>query len=452
MFNKVLIANRGEIACRIARACKTLGVQPVFVYSEADKNLPYIKEADEAHCLGEPLASKSYLNQEKILEVAARARCQALHPGYGFLAENAIFAQRCLDHKIEFIGPAPAHLQSMGNKAEARETMKRLGLPVIPGSDGRVQTECEAKQIAREIGYPFLFKASAGGGGRGMRVVRAESELAEQFHSAAMESRAAFGNGDLYMERFFDTARHVEFQVLGDAYGHVVHLLERECSIQRKHQKLLEEAPANGLSSAKRQALGSKITRALAQLNYKNAGTIEFLVDELGNYYFMEMNTRIQVEHPVTEMITGVDLVAWQIKVAAGQKLSLKQSDIKLSGHAMECRLNAEDPSQNFKPSPGKISKLTWPTEAANKLRIDTFLQSGTEIPTFYDSMVGKVIVHTQNRAESLAAMKRALSQTKLEGIVTTIDFQRAILSSKPFQDGVYTTNYIDSGAVAWPK
>ncbi len=444
MFKRIFVANRGEIACRIICAIHKVGAKAVVGFSTADKNAAYLKEADISVCLGEGPANKSYLNQEAILQAALQTDCQALHPGFGFLAENAFFAARCNQQKLKFIGPKPQSIRLMGDKSLARTTMNSVELFGLPGSNGVVSSLKEAKSCAQKIGYPILLKASAGGGGKGMRLVQSEKQLKPSFISASSESQKAFGNGDLYIEKFLNSARHVEFQILADAYGNVIHLGERECSIQRNHQKLLEEAPAFGFSQQKRQAIGLKVCQAVKQIGYEGAGTIEFLLDDTGGMYFIEMNTRLQVEHPVTELVTGIDIVAWQIKVACGKKLKLEQKDVKIIGHAIECRINAENPGDNFKPCPGTINIFNLPQHNINgPLRIDTHIISGYKIPNFYDSMIAKVITSGKSRAQAIKAMSSALKNMHIEGVKTTKALHQNIISNKNFVKGGYSCLFL---------
>ncbi|MFT6397999.1 MAG: acetyl-CoA carboxylase biotin carboxylase subunit [Bradymonadia bacterium] len=443
MFRKVLVANRGEIALRIIHACHAVGAKAVAVHSTADADSPHLAEADETICIGPGPSVKSYLNQDALLQAALQTDCQAIHPGYGFLAENALFARRCEQQQLTFIGPSPRSIRMMGDKATARETMKAAGLPIMPGTDDLLDTPEEALAAAEDLGYPVLLKATAGGGGKGMRRVNAPDEMERLFRDAEREAGKSFGNPDLYMEKFIVGGRHIEFQILADRYGNVVHLGERECSIQRNHQKLIEEAPASRFDPEIRAELGERIREAVRATGYINAGTIEFLMDSSGALYFMEMNTRIQVEHPVTEMVTGVDLVAWQLRIAAGQKLTLKQDEISLTGHAIECRINAEDPSEGFRPAPGTITKFSAPTVEGAELRFDSHVIEGYKIPAFYDSMVGKLIVHAPDRASAVAAMREALAALDIEGVPTTIKMHQAIMASPGFRDGEYDCNYL---------
>ncbi len=446
MFSRVLVANRGEIARRIIRAIHAVGAKAVAVYSDADKDASYLQEADEAIYIGPSAASQSYLNQDVLLKVAEEAGCEAIHPGYGFLAENALFAARCEQQKLTFIGPKSLHMRLMGDKATARRTMKAAGLPVMPGSKDVLTSLEEGLERAHEIGYPVLLKATAGGGGKGMRLVHSDEQMHEHYPAARAEAEKAFGDAGLYLEKYFENARHIEFQVLGDNFGHIIHLGERECSIQRNHQKLLEEAPACGMSPEKRQEIGNLVCDALKKIGYVGAGTIEFLMDQSGDLYFMEMNTRIQVEHPVTEMITGVDLVAWQIRIACNEHLSLMQKDIVCHGHAIECRINAEDPDHNFAPSPGKITGFMTPLhDFSGPVRIETHMKKGAVVSPFYDSMVAKLIVHSESRAQAVALMQQALSEFKVEGIKTTLPLQQRIVADKRFVDGYYNCAFLAS-------
>lgn len=444
VFRKVLIANRGEIAARIIRACRAVGAQSVAVYSSADADSPHLKLADETICIGPGPSSDSYLNQNAILQAALQMECQAIHPGFGFLSENARFTQRCKQQGLTFIGPNAAHISLMGDKAKARETMKAHGVPLLPGSEGLLASIKDAQALADDMGYPVLLKATAGGGGKGMRICRNKKDLSKLYKEAAREAEKAFGNARLYMEKYIEGGRHIEFQILADNYGHVIHLGERECSIQRNHQKLLEEAPSLNLSEKQRNEMGQTIVFALQEIGYINAGTMEFLMDSQGKLYFMEMNTRIQVEHPVTEMVTGVDLVAWQLRIAAGQKLTLQQQDIEIKGHAIECRINAEDPNADFKPKPGVIQAYHSPENGQTPhLRFDTHIEQGYKIPPYYDSMIGKLIAHGDNRADAIARMQQALAQTQVQGVPTTIDLHQRILRHADFIAGKYTCQFL---------
>ncbi len=441
-ISKILIANRGEIALRILHSCEELGITTVAVHSTIDRQALHVQLADESVCIGPPPSSKSYLNIPNIISAALTRNATAIHPGYGFLAENARFAEICADHQITFIGPSPEAMRAMGDKSTAKKTMQKAGVPTVPGSPGLIESEQEALRIAAEIGYPVIIKATAGGGGRGMRLVREESEFVRMFQAAQGEAEAAFGNGGVYLEKFIERPRHIEFQILADNYGHVIHLGERDCSIQRRHQKLLEEAPSPFLNPKLRQKMGDAAIKAAKSINYTGAGTVEFLVDASGNFYFMEMNTRIQVEHPVTEMITGLDLITEQIRVAQGEKLSLTQSQVNLNGHAIECRINAEDPDQNFRPHPGKISGYLPP--GGPGVRVDSHVYTDYEIPPYYDSLIGKLIVWAPNREMAIKRMKRALKECAITGIPTTIDFHRRILETPAFLAGDVYTNFIE--------
>ncbi|MBW4441229.1 MAG: acetyl-CoA carboxylase biotin carboxylase subunit [Plectolyngbya sp. WJT66-NPBG17] len=441
-FSKILIANRGEIALRIIRTCEELGIATVAVHSTIDKNSLHVQLADEAVCIGEPASSKSYLNIPNIIAAALTRNATAIHPGYGFLAENARFAEICADHQISFIGPTPEAIRAMGDKSTAKKTMQRVGVPTVPGSKGLVQSEEEAREIAREIGYPVIVKATAGGGGRGMRFVPTDDELGKLFHAAQGEAEAAFGNPGVYVEKFVQNPRHIEFQILADSYGNVVHLGERECSIQRRHQKLLEEAPSSAITPELRQRMGDAAIAAAKSIDYVGAGTVEFLLDQSGEFYFMEMNTRIQVEHPVTEMITGIDLIAEQIRIAQGEQLRFAQDEIELRGHAIECRINAEDPDHNFRPSPGRISGYLPPSGPG--VRMDSHVYTDYEIPPYYDSLIGKLIVWGHDRPSAILRMKRALRECAVTGLPTTINFHQRILETPEFQRGDIYTNFVD--------
>ena len=441
-ISKILIANRGEIALRILHSCEELGITTVAVHSTIDRQALHVQLADESVCIGPPPSSKSYLNIPNIISAALTRNATAIHPGYGFLAENARFAEICADHQITFIGPSPEAMRAMGDKSTAKKTMQKVGVPTVPGSPGLIESEQDALRMASEIGYPVIIKATAGGGGRGMRLVREESEFVRMFQVAQGEAEAAFGNGGVYLEKFIERPRHIEFQILADNYGHVIHLGERDCSIQRRHQKLLEEAPSPFLNPKLRQKMGDAAIKAAKSINYTGAGTVEFLVDASGNFYFMEMNTRIQVEHPVTEMITGLDLITEQIRIAQGEKLSLTQSQVNLNGHAIECRINAEDPDQNFRPHPGKISGYLPP--GGPGVRVDSHVYTDYEIPPYYDSLIGKLIVWAPNREMAIKRMKRALKECAITGIPTTIDFHRRILETPAFLAGDVYTNFIE--------
>ncbi|NER45771.1 MAG: acetyl-CoA carboxylase biotin carboxylase subunit [Symploca sp. SIO1A3] len=441
-FSKILIANRGEIALRILRTCEEMGIATVAVHSSIDRHALHVQLADEAVCIGESPSSKSYLNIPNIIAAALTRDATAIHPGYGFLAENARFAEICADHQISFIGPSPEAILSMGDKSTAKETMQRAGVPTVPGSDGLLLSEEEAQAIAQKIGYPVMIKATAGGGGRGMRFVQDESTLGKNFQAAQGEAEAAFGNPGVYLEKFVVCPRHIEFQILADSYGNVVHLGERDCSIQRRHQKLLEEAPSPILTPELREKMGTAAVMAAKSINYVGAGTVEFLLDASGNFYFMEMNTRIQVEHPVTEMITGLDLIAEQIRIAQGEKLQLTQDQVILKGHAIECRINAEDPEHNFRPQPGRISGYLPP--GGPGVRMDSHVYTDYEIPPYYDSLIGKLIVWGSSRDAAIKRMKRALRECAITGVSTTIGFHQKILETPAFLEGEVYTNFVE--------
>lgn len=447
MFRKILIANRGEIAVRIIRACKELNITTVAVYSEPDENALHVQMADEAYCIGPASAIRSYLHVPSIVEVASKAKVDAIHPGYGFLAENAHFAAVCKTWGITFIGPSPEAIDQMGFKSVAREKMIAADVPVIPGTEGVIKDLDEAVKTADRIGYPVLIKAAAGGGGRGIRVVYSESELKEAMASASREAEAAFGNGDLYLEKFLEDPRHVEVQIIADNEGNVIHLGERECSIQRRRQKLLEEGPSPAVSPELRESMCQAAIRAAQAVNYVNAGTVEFLVDKHGNFYFIEMNTRIQVEHPVTECITGVDIVKEQIAIAAGQPLSIKQEDISPRGWAIECRINAEDPSNRFMPSPGTITQLIPP--AGPGIRLDEGVIAGNTVQPYYDSLIAKLIAWGKDREEARCRMARALDELKIEGIKTTVDLHRRIINHPDFIAGKTHTRWLEDQLLA---
>lgn len=434
MVHRVLIANRGEIAVRIVRACQELGIQAVVAYSQADRDSLAVRLADEAVCIGPGAPSRSYLNPPALITAAMITGCDSIHPGYGFLSENPYFAEICTECKLTFVGPSADVIRLMGDKSMARRTMKKAGLPVIPGSDGTIQNVDEAYEIAREIGYPVLLKAAAGGGGRGMRVVQDESELARAYPTARAEAEAAFGQGDLYMERYLTGMRHVEIQVLADAHGNAIHLGERDCSIQRRHQKIIEEGPSPAVSRELREQMGAAAMRAVEVLNYVNAGTIECLLAPDGQFYFMEMNTRIQVEHPVTEMIANMDLVKWQLRIAANERLTVRQKDVRIRGHAIECRINAEDPSRDFLPSAGDIEFFLPPGGLG--VRVDSHLYSGYTPPGMYDSLLAKIITWGEDRTEALTRMRRALSECIITGVTTTMPFQLALMNEPAFQRG----------------
>ncbi len=442
MVEKVLIANRGEIALRIVRSCRELGIATVAVFSTVDKKALHVQLADEAVCVGDSLSNKSYLNIPNILAAATSRGVDAIHPGYGFLAENDKFAEMCNDHGIVFIGPSPTAIRSMGDKSTAKETMEAVGVPTVPGSKGLLSNVDEAYKLADYIGYPVIIKATAGGGGRGMRLVENSDNLEKMFKAAQGEAEAAFGNDGLYMEKFIKKPRHVEIQILADRSGNVVHLGERDCSVQRRHQKLLEESPSPAINADLRNKMGNAAIAAAKSIGYEGAGTVEFLVDDDDNFYFMEMNTRIQVEHPVTEMVTGVDLIAEQIKIASGANLEFKQDDIHLNGHAIECRINAEDPSHNFRPSPGKITG--WLPPGGPGVRVDSHVYTGYEIPPFYDSLIGKLIVWGKDRNTAIKRMNRALNECAVTGIPTTINFHLTLLNKAKFKEGKIHTKYVE--------
>lgn len=442
MLEKVLIANRGEIAVRIVRACHEMGVRTVVAYSEADRNSLAVQISDESVCIGPPPASKSYLNAPALISAALISGCDAVHPGYGFLSENPYFAEIVKQCQLTYIGPEPDVIAIMGDKAAARAAMRDAGLPVMPGSEQTLTTVDEARELATEMGFPVLLKAAAGGGGRGMRVVQDASELPRAFATAKAEAEAAFGNGALYLEKFLPVARHIEVQVLGDAYGHVIHLGERECSLQRRHQKLIEECPSPVVNAELRERMGAAAVEGAKAINYSNAGTMEFLMDPDGNFYFIEMNTRIQVEHPITEWVTGVDLVKWQLRIAAGERLTLQQADVRMTGHSLECRVNAEDPSRDFMPQAGEIDLFLPP--GGPGVRIDSHVYSSYVVPSNYDSLLGKVIVWGADRAEAIARMRRALDECIITGIKTTIPFQQALMDDDRFRRGDFSTRYLN--------
>ena len=445
MFEKILIANRGEIAVRIIRACREMGIKTVAVFSEPDREALHTQLADEAVCIGSAKVGDSYLDMNNIISAAVEKQAQAIHPGFGFLSENSMFAGVCKDCNIKFIGPKGSVIDALGNKANARQMMINAGVPVIPGSDGILADVEQAYEMADKLGYPVIVKASAGGGGKGIRIVRKKEELKEAFLSAQSETKAAFGDDSMYMEKLIEGARHVEVQILGDSFGNVIHLGERDCSLQRKNQKVLEETPCEVLSESTRAKICDSAVRAAKAAGYENAGTIEFLYDEDSDkYYFMEMNTRVQVEHPITEMVTGVDIVKEQIRIAAGEKLLYTQDDIKISGHAIECRINAENPSRNFAPCPGTIDYLLMPSGGLG-LRVDSAIYQGYEIPPYYDSMLAKVIVHGRDRDEAIAKMKRALYEFIIEGVDTNIEYQNKILNNKQFEKCQYNTSFLEN-------
>ena len=443
MFRKILIANRGEIAVRIIRAARELGIDTVAVYSTADKEALHTLLADEAVCIGPAKSTDSYLNMNAVLSAAVLTGAEAIHPGFGFLSENSKFATMCEEVGIKFIGPSGAVMDLMGDKINARAQMIKAKVPVIPGSDGEVHTSEEALEVAEKIGYPVMLKASAGGGGKGIRKVEKAEDLVAAFESASSEAKAAFGNGAMYMERVIYPARHIEVQILADQQGHVVHLGERDCSLQRNNQKVLEESPSVAIGKTLRQQIGEAAVRAAESVGYENAGTIEFLLDEAkGEFYFMEMNTRVQVEHPVTEFVTGVDIVKEQIKIADGQELSFSQEDVEIRGHAIECRINAENPAFNFAPSPGKISNLYLPSGGVG-LRVDSAVYPGYTIPPYYDSMIAKIIVHGENRFDALMKMQRALYELEIDGVMTNSSFQLDLISDPNVIAGDYDTAFL---------
>lgn len=441
MFNKILIANRGEIALRVIRTCKEMGIRTVAIYSTADKDSLHVKFADEAVCIGPPPSVDSYLNIPNIMAAVEITNADAIHPGYGFLAENAKFSQICSDHKIKFIGPTPLMINSMGDKMTAKETMIKAGVPVVPGVDGLLKDANHAKSAAADIGYPVMLKATAGGGGKGMRVVWSEKEIEKAFENAQMEAAAAFKNDGIYMEKFVEEPRHIEIQIAGDQYGSVCHLSERDCSIQRRHQKLVEESPSPFMTQELREKMGDAAIKAASAINYESVGTIEFLVDKHRNFYFMEMNTRIQVEHCVTEEVINYDLIKEQIKIAAGEKISGKNYYPEM--HAIECRINAEDPFNDFRPSPGRITVLHQP--GGHGVRVDSHAYSGYVIPPYYDSMIAKLIAIAQTREEAIDTMSRALSEYVIEGIKTTIPFHQQLMQDENFRKGNFTTKFLET-------
>ena len=442
MFRKILVANRGEIALRVLNACRELGIRTVAVYSEADRNSLHVRFADEAICIGPPRPADSYLNVPAVISAAEIANVDAIHPGYGLLSENANFAEVCRASNIKFIGPPPEVTRLMGEKEKARQTMKEAKVPILPGSDGVISTAEEAQEWAETVGYPVILKAKAGGGGRGMRIVRTDEDLPNLFHAAFTEAANAFGNGELYMEKFIEQPRHIEFQILADEHGNVVSLFERECSIQRRHQKLIEEAPSLQVTPQMREEIGSTLCRCLTHIGYQNAGTVEFLMDEDGQLYFIEMNTRIQVEHPVTEFITGIDLVKAQLRIAAGERLdSILPETLEIRGHAIECRINAEHP-QKFTPSAGKITAFNVP--GGNGIRVDTAQYAEGVVPPYYDSLIAKLIAYGRDRAEAMARMERALSQFVVQGIETSISLHQGIFQDEDFREGKFDTKFME--------
>ncbi len=437
MFRRILIANRGEIARRIIRACDALGIESVAVHSEADRDAPFVREATTSVCVGPSRASESYLDMEALLQAAAQTEAQAIHPGYGFLAENAHFAQMVMQQRLAWIGPPAGVIAVMGNKSAAKEAAEAAGLPLVPGSDGLLATLDEALAVAETIGYPVLLKADAGGGGKGMRRAADAEELTEAWTSARAEARASFGSDSVYLEKYLDESRHIEFQVLADSWGNAIHLFERECTVQRRHQKLLEEAPSVALTHEQRMGMGQRVADAAAALGYVGAGTVEFLQDRrTGELYFIEMNTRLQVEHPVTEEITGIDLVQAQIRVAAGEKLWLTQDDVTMTGWAIEARINAEDPEQDFRPAPGTVTAFEVPQVPGGRVRVDAAIEPGSRIPPWYDSMVAKVIAYGDDRAAAIATLSAALESMTLDGVPSTTALQRAVLASEAFGAG----------------
>ena len=441
MINKVLIANRGEIAVRVIRACKEMNIKTVAIYSEADKDALHVRLADEAICVGPAKSADSYLNVKNILEAACLTGADSIHPGFGFLAENARFAKMCEECNLKFIGPSYETIELMGNKINSKKLMRENNVPVIEGSKDKLNSYKEAEKLADTIGYPVILKASAGGGGKGIRIVFKKEELKDMLALVKQESKNAFGDDTIYMEKYVQNPRHVEIQILSDMYNNCVYLGERDCSVQRNNQKILEESPSTILNNATRKAMGEAAVRAAKAANYEGAGTVEFLVDSENNYYFMEMNTRIQVEHPVTEMMTGIDIVKQQLKIASGKRLDLVQDKIRPRGHSIECRINAENPYKNFMPSPGKITKLVLP--GGNETRVDTAVYEGYTIPPYYDSMIAKVIVHARTRNDAISKMKRALDECIIEGIDTNIEFLKSILSNEKFKSGEFTTAII---------
>ena len=440
MFNKVLIANRGEIALRVIRVCRELGIKTVAVYSEADRDSLHVKFADEAICIGAPPGKESYLHIPRIISAAEITDADAIHPGYGFLAENAQFAEICQSQNIKFIGPSPEAIIGMGDKALAKDTMRKAGVPVVPGSDGLVKDTKEGLDIAKGIGFPVIIKATAGGGGKGMRVVRDETEFEKMFQMASGEAEAAFGNGGVYIEKFVEQPRHIEIQVFGDKFGNCIHLNERDCTVQRRHQKLIEESPSPIVDPKMREAMGAAAVKGAKGVKYEGAGTIEFLVDKDRNFYFMEMNTRIQVEHPVTEQVTGLDMIKLQLEIAMGARL--KKKEFKPRGHAIECRINAEDPAHDFRPSPGEITGFHLP--GGYGVRVDTHCYAGYRIPPYYDSLIAKLIVYAPTRDEAIHKMAGALEEFTIEGVHTTIPFHRQVMANDVFRSGEYDTSFIE--------
>lgn len=450
MIEKILIANRGEIAVRVIRACREMGIRTVAVYSEADKDALHTQLADEAVCIGPAPSAESYLNMQNIISATLVSGADAIHPGFGFLSENSKFAELCEQCKITYIGPDSKVISALGNKSVARNTMVEAGVPVIPGSKEPVYTVEEGEKIAGEIGYPIIVKAALGGGGKGMRVAQTPDEFQASFQTAQKEAQMAFGDGTMYLEHFVEHPRHIEFQILADKYGNVVHLGERDCSIQRNHQKMIEESPSAAVSSELREKMGHAAVTAAKAAGYVNAGTIEFLLEPDGKFWFMEMNTRIQVEHPVTEWVTGIDLVKEQLKIASGMPLEISQEDVRIQGHAIECRINAENPQKNFRPSPGTIQGAHFP--GGNGIRVDTCVYNGCKIPPYYDSMLAKLIVHAGNRKEAIAKMQSALGEVIIDGIDTNIDYQYEILKDEDYQSGNFDTGFLASHIIAGVK
>lgn len=441
MIKKVLIANRGEIAIRVMRSCREMEIRTVAVFSEADRTSHHVMYADEAYEIGPAVAKESYLNIERIIEVAKKCKADAIHPGYGFLSENADFARRCREEGIIFIGPAPETMEAMGDKISARKRMIAAGVPVVPGTEKPLQSAEEARQICNEIGYPVMLKASMGGGGKGMRLIHSEDEVVEAYNTARSESMSSFGDDTVYLEKFVEEPHHIEFQILGDNHGNVIHLFDRECSVQRRNQKIVEESPSPFLTPELRKEMGEKAVAAAKAVNYSGAGTIEFLVDKYRNFYFLEMNTRLQVEHPITEAVTGIDIVREQIRIASGAALGYEQKDVTFSGHAIECRINAEDP-ETFAPCPGKITE--WHAPGGLGIRVDSEIYSGYSIPPFYDSMIAKLIVSGKTRNASLMRLRRALEEFVIEGVKTTIPLQQKIISQAEFIDGQYNIHWLE--------
>ena len=443
MFSKILIANRGEIAVRIIRACKELGIKTVAVYSDVDSDSLHVQYADEAICIGSASSKDSYLNIPSIISAAEIADVEAIHPGYGFLAENAHFAEICKSCQIKFIGPSPEIIRLMGNKSEALQTMKKAGLPIMPGSNGIIKDKDEALEVAKEIGYPVMIKASAGGGGKGMRIAHNDGKLVSLLMTAQAEANAAFGNADMYIEKYLQEPKHVEFQILGDNFGNIIHLGERDCTVQRRHQKLIEESPAPAMTDELRTKMGNMSVKGAKQVNYASAGTMEFLLDKNGKFYFMEMNTRLQVEHPVTELVTGVDIVKEQIKIAAGEKLQYTQDSIKQRGWAIECRINAEDAQNKFLPSPGVITGYHSP--GGPGVRVDSYVYNSYSVQPFYDSLISKLIVLAGDRNQAIERMQRALDEYVINGIKTTIDFHKLVFKNPTFQKGIISTDFVEN-------